>query len=315
MSRKVTVSTIGPYNVKLSTDGSVDTAVEEVIDHLKAKIDQVLPDQPDLICLPELCDQPDRWSGMHKRQFYEERGTRVRDALAELARQHQCYIVYPHCRKMEEETYRNSILLLDRNGEDVGYYDKNYPVVPNETVGDGIVPGTEAVVLQCDFGTVGFVICFDLNYDDLRRKYEQLRPDLIVFSSMYHGGLMQAYWAYSCRAHFVGAIAFEPLSTILSPLGEQLAASTNYYDYVTKTINLDCAVIHLDNHFDKLYQMRKKYGQKVSVIDPGNLGAVLISSESDEFTVEDLLAEFEFTRIDDYLQISAEAHNERCSKQ
>ncbi len=124
---------------------------------------------------------------------------------------------------------------------------------------------------------------------------------------------MQAYWAYSCRAHFVGAIAFEPLSTVLSPLGEQLAASTNYYDYVTQAVNLDCAVIHLDNHYDKLHQMREKYGRKVKVVDPGNLGAVLISSESNEFTVQDLMKEFDFIRIDDYLRLSEANHLETLS--
>ncbi|MEF2244684.1 carbon-nitrogen hydrolase family protein [Paenibacillus sp. IITD108] len=313
MSRYVTISTIGPYSAIVAPELSMEEAVPIVIEHLSSKIQQVLPDQPDLIVLPELCDKPDRFTSEQKKAFYKARGNRVLNALSELARSNECYIVYPHCRELDDGTYRNSAALIDRNGRTVGYYDKNYPVVPSETESDGIVAGTDAVVLQCDFGTVGFAICFDLNYDALRRKYEMLRPDLIVFSSMYHGGLMQAYWAYSCRAHFVGAIAFEPLSTILSPLGEQLAASTNYYDYVTQAVNLDCAVIHLDNHYDKLHQMREKYGRKVKVVDPGNLGAVLISSESNEFTVQDLAKEFDFIRIDDYLRLSEANHLETLS--
>jgi len=71
----------------------------------------------------------------------------------------------------------------------------------------GILYGREAPVFDCDFGRVAFAICFDLNFDELRLKYVKAKPDLIVFSSVYHGGLMQAYWAYSCRAHFIGAVA------------------------------------------------------------------------------------------------------------
>jgi len=310
MSRYITVSAIGSCNAAIAPELPLEEAVNIIIDHVTSEIQQVLPDHPDLIVLPELCDKPNRFTIEQNKEFYKTRGNRVLNALSELARSNKCYIAYPHCREFGDGAYLNSIALIDRNGLLVGYYDKNYPVVPSETESEGVVAGRDAVVLQCDFGTVGFAICFDLNYDALRRKYELLRPDLIVFSSMYHGGLMQAYWAYSCRSHFVGAVAFSPRSTVLSPIGELLAASTNYFNYVTQAVNLDCAVIHLDNHFYKLNQMRNKYGKKVKVVDPGNLGAVLISSESDEFTVQNLMEEFQFTPIDDYLRISEVNHLE-----
>ena len=91
-------------------------------------------------------------------------------------------------------------------------------------------------MIQCDFGRVVCAICFDLNFDELRLRYVQARPDLILFSSMYHGGLMQNYWAYSCRSHFIGAINGLQC-TVISPLGELLAASTNYFHHITTTVN------------------------------------------------------------------------------
>ena len=81
----------------------------------------------------------------------------------------------------------------------------------------------DAPLIECDFGRVGSAICFDLNFSEIRQRYEQARPDLLIFPSMYHGGLMQAYWAYACRAHLVTAVCGLP-SAILSPVGNELAS-------------------------------------------------------------------------------------------
>ena len=152
-------------------------------------------------------------------------------------------------------------------------------------------------------GRVACAICFDLNFDELRLKYVAQRPDLIVFSSMYHGGLMQAYWAYSCRAHFVGACSGLP-SAILSPAGEILATTTNYFSCVTATVNLDCALIHLDYNWEKLRALQRKYRRDVTINDPGQLGCVLVSSEHDALSVMDMIREFEIETRDEYLKRS-----------
>ncbi|HID23062.1 MAG TPA: carbon-nitrogen hydrolase family protein, partial [Planctomycetaceae bacterium] len=165
----------------------------------------------------------------------------------------------------------------------------------------GVVPGKEAPVFETDFGRVGMAICFDLNFDELRVRYKQARPDLILFSSMYHGGLMQAYWAYSCRSHFVGAISGRgTASQIYNPLGELVASTTNYFDFVVARVNLDCALVHLDYNWSKLRAVKAKYGPKVKITDPGWLGSVLIASEHETIDVQSLIDEFQIERLDDY---------------
>ncbi len=79
-----------------------------------------------------------------------------------------------------------------------------------------------------------------------------------------------------------------------------LAHTTNYFDFVTHQVNLDCALVHLDYNWGKLARMKEQHGPKVTVFDPGYLGSVLITCEADEFTVDDLIAEFEVERLDDY---------------
>jgi hypothetical protein len=118
---------------------------------------------------------------------------------------------------------------------------------------------------------------------------------------MYHGGLMQAYWAYSCRAHFVGCIS-DPAcpSSILSPVGTEIASTTNHFDYVTATINLDCCLAHLDGNEEKLHALKARYGPDVSIFDPGRLAVVLITSESDQWTIDEMIAEFQIEPVDEY---------------
>ena len=192
-----------------------------------------------------------------------------------------------------------------------GNYDKNYPTI-DEMEDNLIRAGSQSQIIQCDFGKVACAICFDLNFDELRSKYALQKPDLVLFCSVYHGGLMQPYWAYSCRAHLVSSIGnLRRLpSHIISPLGCILSSTTNYHDFVTATINLDCCVVHLDGHWQKLSAKKQKYGPEVSVFDPGMLGSVLISSQSKKRTVDQLIREFDMELLDDYLDRSRLCHQD-----
>jgi predicted amidohydrolase len=300
MARFVTVSAIGARPPAVDPACKASEAVEVMTSHLTAQIAQVWPDQPDLIVLPEVCDLPANYeetSEQTLKTYLTARGERILHALADLARAHHSYITYPALRALPDGTWRNSIQLIDRRGVVAGVYDKCHPTIwENEA---GILSGAHAVIAECDFGRVGFGICFDLNFDELRRQYAQARPDVLVFSSIYHGGLMQAYWAYSCRAHFVGAITGTG-GYVLSPLGERIAASTNYFNYISTRVNLDCCVAHLDYNWERLNALRARYGPRVKVIDPGFLGSVLISSETDEVGIDRIIEEFGIELLDDY---------------
>ena len=165
-----------------------------------------------------------------------------------------------------------------------------------------VVCGTQASIIKCDFGTLGCATCFDLNYDQLRQQYVAAKPDILLFPALFHGGLLQAYWAYSCRAHFVSAIGYGGLrSGIISPTGEMLTSTTVYQDYVSAEVNLDCCLVHLDYNREKLKALKARYGRRVSITDPDLIGSVLITSETVEKTVTEMVREFEIELLDDYL--------------
>lgn len=295
----VRIATIGSRPASVASNADPQKIVDRMIAHWRGKFAQVLPDSPDLIVVPEACDRPGGLGEEKLKAYYQVRKDRIRKFFSEVARKNKCYIVYSAHRELPDGTRRNSSVLIDRKGNIAGVYNKNHP-----TIGEmekGILCGKDAPVIDCDFGRVAMAICFDLNFDRLRLKYAESKPDLIIFSSMYHGGLMQAYWAYSCRSHFVGAIAGKgTFSEIRNPLGQVVASNTNYFDFAVATVNLDCALVHLDYNWERLRKLKTKYGPDVEIEDPGCLGAVLVSSEHPTISAEEMIKEFEIEVLDDY---------------
>ena len=205
------------------------------------------------------------------KEYSRQKGDRFFDLFIEAAKKYKCNIIYPTVREASKDKFFNSITFIDRDGRVTYPYDKNY-LVGDENPKGGLSYAKDADLLESDFGKVGCLICFDLNFDELRRRYAHKKPDLLVFSSMFHGGdVMQSYWAYSCRCHFVSAVAGLP-SQIRNPFGEVIASSTNYRDYAIATVNLDCCLAHYDYNGDKLSALKAKFGRKVDIHDPGEWG-------------------------------------------
>ncbi|HBE03580.1 MAG TPA: carbon-nitrogen hydrolase family protein, partial [Spirochaetia bacterium] len=195
----ITVSALGPrplWEVKSHGKETVDIMIR----HWQEQLSQVTPDNPDLIVLPEACDRFPTHTMTERKEYYHFRGDKILNFFCEYAVKNKCYIVYSAVRETYDGTYRNSTQLINRQGTVCGIYNKNH-LVPRETTEGDILCGKDAPVFTTDFGTVAMAICFDLNFHELLEKYAQQRPDIILFSSMYHGGLMQNYWAYYCQAH------------------------------------------------------------------------------------------------------------------
>ena len=294
----VKIATIGAHSPTLDTTLTYQQKVDAMKDFLEWQVGQVLPDKPDLIVLPEACDRPWALTTDQQYKYYEVRGNQILDFLADIARNNKCYIAFGMKRLDKNNLWRNSCIMLDRNGKIAGIYDKNFPT-PDEM--KKVTPSDEVKLIQTDFGTVGCAICFDLNFDELRERYAELNPDLIVYMGMYHGGLVQGEWAYSCRSYFVGSVGISNLlSQIRNPFGEVVASSTNHFDYTVATVNLDCELAHLDHNKVQLKELKKKYGEKVNIYDPGEVAVIMITSEADNISAEDMVKEFNIEPVDHY---------------
>ena len=167
--------------------------------------------------------------------------------LGRKAKQYNTYIIASYDRKDPQGRGRyNSAVLIDRQGKVAGVYDKMFPTI-GEMEG-GILPGKEAKVFDTDFGRIGAMICFDLNFEELLDEYKRQGVELLCFLSAFRGGDMVPSLAVRNQTFIASAVPNEN-GVIVDPLGRVLAESSQYGRIIFARINLDSQIVHIDyNH-------------------------------------------------------------------
>lgn len=222
----------------------------------------------------------------------------------DFAKKERCHIA-GSVKVRDNGNIYNSIVYVGDDGRILGaYYKMN--LTPGE-IEKGLKSGKQAVVVDTKIGRLGGAICFDLNFQDVREEYIKLKPDIITFASMYHGGLMQDFWAYQCRAFFVSALYFMG-SGILDPFGRPVALTDCYNFTAMAKVNLDRAMVHLDFNRDKFPAILKKYKDEVTIDIPPNIAPALIYSNTESRSAMDIVNEFGLELLDDYLERSLHAN-------
>ena len=311
MSRPVRVLALAPRKYSGSIEMTNAEILDDVIRYWDGYLSNAFALKPDLIVLPEACDRPNSFPMKRRLEYYEYRMDKVRDHFLELAVKNQANIAYSAARLLPDGTYRNSTQLLSRRGVIDGIYDKNY-LVPSEYTDAGIAYGTEAPVIETDFGRVGCLICFDIHYD-VRKEYEKSHPEIIAFSSNHHGGLLQQYLAYSTQAYFVGSIPVDHgCASIVNPVGKILAESTyRYPNLCYADIDLDYRVLHWDENWPKLMKAQRELGPDLHICEPdAHLGLLMITCSGEKFTVADVMREYQLETWDSYYARCVRAHDE-----
>lgn len=308
MANYVKVATFGFSPAKLTEKPEGMSIVDYEIAYLDSKIKPVLAEKPDLILLPEYCDRPmDIDRKIVYDYFLNERGDKVLNYLKGIARDNNCYVAYSSWACAKDTYGRNAIRMIDRKGEVIGQYNKNYMVKSEPDPEEfRCKTGRDAVIFDCDFGRVGGLICFDLNFEELRLRYKALRPDLMLFSANFGGGLMQNFYAFDTKSYFVGACAYNHLTRMIDPLGNDICRRSVYSDSLIATLDLDYVVVHLDYNEEKFARAKAKYGEKL-IIDPvGDTGQVIITYKGTDTTAREIVKEFEIPDIFEYLQWGAD---------
>lgn len=158
MARHVKIATLAPPIIT-PTKEIVD-AVAFVRQHWQACAENVLP---------EMCDHYSCKTNEEQDAYYRQRGNTILDLWVDIARRHRCHVAYSALCEDKGKWY-NLIQVIDRGGNIIGVYNKMHPTIgavekDHNQYGDG------AVIIKCDFGTAGGVLCFDLNFDDLSREF------------------------------------------------------------------------------------------------------------------------------------------------
>ena len=127
------IATLGPKSLAVDVNEAPQKVVERIIAHWQREFLQVLPYRPDLIVVPEACDRPAGFSLDKRLAYYRVRKNQVLDFFAKTARDNNCYMVYSAAREMGDRTWRNSSILIDRQGNVQGIYNKNHLVIEETT--------------------------------------------------------------------------------------------------------------------------------------------------------------------------------------
>jgi predicted amidohydrolase len=146
----------------------------------------------------------------------------VTGRFSEKARQYQCNILV-NLTEEEDGFYFNTTVLIDRTGRLIGKYRKVH--LPTGEQESGYSPGNELPVFEMDFGKVGVLTCFDIEFFEAGRVLRNKGAEIIFLPTIGNylmNSQMQARW-HGLYVVVSGAHPPHP-SRIIDPHGELIAS-------------------------------------------------------------------------------------------
>lgn len=156
-------------------------------------------------------------------------------ALAAAAKKHKAWIVAGLVEREGDLLY-NTAVLLDRSGRLAGRYRKVY--LPREELEGGMTPGSEYPVFQTDFGTVGLMICWDIQYPDPARALAARGAELILVPIWGGNEVLGRARAIENRV-FIASSGYDYPTYVQDPDGNTLAVAKDRGTAAVATIDLN----------------------------------------------------------------------------
>lgn len=168
----------GPRNVTVATIKyhPHDThSAEENVRQFVELVDRAVPEKTDIILLPE--GMTVAGTGKGDADVSEPVPGPTTEKLGELARRKHAYIIGGIYEREAPAVY-NTAVLIDREGRLIGKYRKVY--LPREEIEAGLTPGNAYPVFRTDFGKIGIMICWDVEYADPARALALKGAEMIL---------------------------------------------------------------------------------------------------------------------------------------
>jgi predicted amidohydrolase len=259
------------------------------------RLERAALDRPDIVCLPEtftgLGLGTERWFATA-----EPVPGPTTEALGEVARRHRMHVVCPILERRGDRVY-NAAVFLGRDGQVLGAYHKVHPTISE--IEAGVTPGTRYPVFELDCGRIGCAICFDLNFRDVADGLIANGAEMILFPSMYRGGLQLRVWAHDYGVFVLSATPGEG-SALVDPLGRVLVESSRYQLLFSRVVNLDRAILHIDTNEKQWEAIKRKYGAGVEIDVATPEAAFALVSHLPNVSVHDVIREFGLELRPDY---------------
>ena len=264
--RKVIVGTL-MYNMFHEYPG-LEQRLEELgrfIDEMAVQAQQQYPGKGlDIVALPEMAVNGNA-KGSAADVAVPIEGP-VLDMMGAKAREHQCYIAVPLYLEDDRAKglYSNAVVLLDRHGEVVGTYRKVYPVAGRyqNVLEGGVTPGDGFPVFNCDFGRVGFQICFDILFDDGWEALGRQGAELVIWPTQSPGQIKPAFRAMR-NNYFVLTSTWRNNASLLDPTGHRIREITGEDGVFVEQIDLDYVLLTWQPELRDGQALTEKYGDRV----------------------------------------------------
>jgi predicted amidohydrolase len=223
--RRVTIASV---NFRPPSGGTSESNVTAFID----AIGQAVPTGADVILLSEVI------TSTATGRPYEDAAERVPGPttarLGEVARARKAYIVAGLVEREGTAVY-NTAVLIDRAGRLVGKYRKVY--LPREEMEGGLTPGGDYPVFRTDFGTVGMMICWDLQYADPARALALSGAEIILMPIAGGNTALDKARAIENRV-FLASAGYSFPTRVVDPDGEIIAEAKERGTAAVTTIDL-----------------------------------------------------------------------------
>ncbi|MEM3712768.1 MAG: carbon-nitrogen hydrolase family protein [Thermoproteota archaeon] len=279
--------------------GSFYSSINENRKHVVKLLDLALANKPDIVCLPEAFTTANVNRPIE--EVAEEVSGPTVEVIGKKARAAKCYIICPILTKREGKIW-NSAILMDRNGEIIGIYDKVHPVTSSSdyTIFEGgVSPGKEALVFDLDFGRVGMQICFDIIFPESWRELAEKGAKIVFWPSAYNGGFPLQVHAYIHQYYVVSSVRSDK-SRIIDPLGRILAETDQRINVIYRDINTDFIISHYDFNYDIPERIMKTYPGRVEIRSNIDDARFIVEPTDETLKTEHLKKEFGFETLLQY---------------
>ncbi len=220
---------VAAINLKPRNTGSAGESVRQFLEAVKKSVN----DPADIILLPEGITIVG--TGKSYAEVAEPVPGPITARLGEAARLKNAYIVAGVYEREGQAIY-NTAVLIDRKGNLAGKYRKVY--LPREEIEGGLTPGNDYPVFQTDFGKIGMMICWDVQYGDPARALALRGAELILMPIWGGNEALGKARAIENRV-FVASSGYNYPTYVMDPDGEMLAVARDQGIAATATIDLN----------------------------------------------------------------------------
>lgn len=228
----------------------------------------------------------------------------VKDVFARKAREHRCYIVVPMSllEDAKKNLYSNAAILIGRQGEVAGIYRKVHAAVEtgSDSLEDGVTPGKEAPVFDCDFGKVGIQICFDMEYDYGWSELARKGADLVAWPTASPQTAHPASRAMQYHYYIISS-PHRDNASIFEPTGKITAQVRPPERVLVQELDLSYAILPWSSQLQQGEALRKKYGDQVGFRYYGEEDCGIFWSNDPHLTIGQMIRSAGLAEVEDEL--------------